>query len=202
MAYKRNPMRSERICSLARFAMNLEGNTAMTLATQWFERTFGRPWRIGDTYHVSIGQGDLQVTPITLLNYIAAVANGGVWYQPRIVQSVGRGGPVVLQDSSSMVGPALTVVRDGMRDGVRQPYGTSYELHDLPVPVAGKTGTAQIENNQRTNAFFVGFAPADRPELALIILIANSREGSMNTTPVAHDAFLWYYDHRIVKRSL
>ncbi|MDO8469788.1 MAG: penicillin-binding transpeptidase domain-containing protein [bacterium] len=199
---------------------------------EWFERTFDRPWRIGDTYHVSIGQGDLGVTPIALLNYIAAVANGGIWYQPRIVQSVGgpaspdplrrssspastrrlgeageaserasRGGPIILQDSSSTLGPALEVVRQGMRDGVRQPYGTSYALHDLPIPVAGKTGTAQIENNQRTNAFFVGFAPSDRPELALLILIENSREGSMNTTPVARDVFLWYYEHRMRDRS-
>lgn len=182
----------------------------------WFERTFGRQWRIGDTYHVSIGQGDLQVTPIALLNYIAAIANGGVWYKPRIVDSVetpsgesgsaagaggaSRGGPVVLKDSQAELGGAMSIVREGMKDGVREPYGTSYALHDLPMSAGGKTGTAQVENNQKTNAFFVGFAPADKPELALLLLVENSREGSMNTTPVARDAFMWYYEHRMAKR--
>lgn len=176
----------------------------------WHEATFKRPWRIGDTYHVSIGQGDLRVTPIALLSYIAAVANGGVWYEPRIglfssgtvaSTSIDRTKPVVLEDRRAELGTALEVVREGMRDGVEKPYGTSYLLHDLPIAVAAKTGTAQIENNQKVNAFFVGFAPYEHPSLALLLLIENAREGGMNTTPIARDIFSWYHDHRIKERS-
>jgi len=84
-----------------------------------------------------------------------------------------------------------------MRDAVAQNYGTAHLLNDLPLSVAAKTGTAQIENNEKTNAFFVGFAPYQNPQIALLILIENSKEGSLNTVPIARDVFLWYYENRI-----
>jgi len=92
---------------------------------------------------------------------------------------------------------ALVDVRAGMHDMIHQPYGGGYIMHDLPLDVAGKTGTAQIQDNQKTNAFFVGFAPYDNPQIAILILVENSKEGSLNTLPVAKDVFLWYYKNRI-----
>lgn len=165
----------------------------------WKEERTGEPWRLGDTYHVSIGQGDLTVTPIRLITYISAIANGGKIYEPRIAANV-RGAsttPVLDHDISSEIKDALVYVHAGMRSGVTKPYGTSHLLGDLPVSVAAKTGSAQVENNAKTNAFFVGYAPADNPQIALLILIENSREGSSNTIPVARDAFLWYYENRL-----
>jgi len=67
--------------------------------------------------------------------------------------------------------------------------------------VAAKTGTAQIEENTKLNAFFVGYAPAEHPRLALLILVENAVQGSLNTVPVARDVFLWYYNHRIAPSS-
>lgn len=171
----------------------------------WKESTKNEPWRLGDTFNVSIGQGDLAVTPIELLNYIAAVANGGKFYEPRVVDEIkdGRGNqvlksqPTLLRDLSGEIGKALEEVRRGMRDGVTQTYGTSYLLHDLPIAVAAKTGSAQVSNNTKTNAFFVGYAPYDNPEIAILILVENAREGSLNAVPVARDLFMWYYNHRI-----
>ena len=84
-----------------------------------------------------------------------------------------------------------------MRDAVRKSYGTANLLADLPITVAGKTGSAQISNNTKTNAFFVGYAPADDPEIAILILVENAREGSVNTLPIAKDVLRWYYDNRI-----
>jgi penicillin-binding protein 2 len=173
----------------------------------WKERTKEEPWRLGDTFNVSIGQGDLSITPIELLNYIAAVANGGKIYQPRVVDEIkdGQGNqilksqPTALRDLSGEIGDALKEVRRGMRDGVMQTYGTSYLLHDLPISVAGKTGSAQVSNNTRTNAFFVGYAPYENPQIAVLLLVENAREGSLNVVPVAKDIFLWYYNNRISK---
>ncbi len=88
-----------------------------------------------------------------------------------------------------------------MEDAVREPYGTAYSLHDLPITVAAKTGSAQIENNQKVNAFFVGYAPAEDPEIALLILVENAKEGSLNTIPIAYDLAKWYADHRLTRQE-
>lgn len=171
----------------------------------WKERIKRSIWRIGDTYNVSIGQGDLVITPIELLNYISAVANGGKLYKPRIVdrivdsegQTVLKTSPEVLSDLSGEIGKYLPLVQKGMEDAVSQSYGTAYTLRDLPVQVAAKTGSAQVSNNQKTNAFFVGYAPAKNPQIAVAILVENAKEGSLNVVPVARDIFLWYYEHRL-----
>lgn len=180
--------------------IDLAGETVGLLPDpEWKEDRIGEPWRLGDTYHVSIGQGDLSITPIRLISYIATVANGGTIYEPRIASSIGgvSSTPVIENDLSGEIGDELAYVQAGMRDGVTKSYGTSYLLHDLPVTSSAKTGSAQIENNTKTNAFFVGYMPAENPVLALLILIEDSREGSSNTVPVARDVFLWYYEHRL-----
>jgi penicillin-binding protein 2 len=171
----------------------------------WKERKTGEPWRIGDTYNVSIGQGDLLITPLGLLNYISAVANGGKLYRPRVVESIiDASGQIVYYNKPEILGeitPAakgfLREVQEGMRDAVRMPYGTANILNDLPISVAAKTGTSQVENNKRTNAFFVGYAPFEAPEIAILILIEDSREGSLNTVPIAKDVLMWYYKNRL-----
>lgn len=176
---------------------------------EWKEENTPEPWRIGDTYNVSIGQGDLLVTPLGLLNTIAAIANGGTLYRPHLVRTVtDRNGmaveehvPFVLADLRDEIGNAVTHVQEGMREVVRAPYGTAHQLAGLPFAVAAKTGTAQIEDNAKMNAFFVGYAPAEHPRIALLILVENAVEGSLNTVPVAQDVFLWYYNHRILPSS-
>lgn len=161
------------------------------------QKRTGQPWRIGDTYNVSIGQGDLLVTPIELINFIAAIANGGVLFEPHLNKEKP---PSILSDLSSLA-PEIKEVQQGMRDGVLKPYGTSHLLADLPFSSAGKTGSAQIQNNTKTNAFFTGYMPADDPELALLILVEDAKEGSLNAVPVARDVFSWYYEHRIASRA-
>jgi len=173
----------------------------------WKERETGEPWRIGDTYNVAIGQGDLLVTPLELLNYVSAIANGGVLYQPRVVRAIvdehgavmeERATSTILADLRGEIGNSVRYVQEGMREVVRASYGTAHSLATLPFPVAAKTGTAQIEENTKLNAFFVGYAPADHPRIALLILVENAVQGSLNTVPVARDVLLWYYNHRIV----
>ncbi len=163
-------------------------------------------WRIGDTYNVSIGQGDLLVTPIQLINYIAAIANAGKLYEPSLFKKmVTSDGKLAKEDSPQILADysadsdIFQKVEQGMIDGVVKPYGTSHTLSDLPIPVAAKTGTAQIEQNTKTNAIFAGYAPRENPEIAVLVLIENAKEGSLNAVPVAKDVFEWYYKNRIVR---
>jgi len=172
----------------------------------WKEATKGQPWRVGDTYNVAIGQGDILITPMELLNYVTAIANGGTLYKPRIVKDIkdetgnvvqSMSAPQVNSDFTSLVGAALPDVREGMRQVVSESFGTAHSLSLLPFATAAKTGTAQIENNTKTNTFFVGFAPFNDPQIALMVLVEDSKEGSLNTIPIAKDILLWYYENRL-----
>ncbi|MFZ2253128.1 MAG: penicillin-binding transpeptidase domain-containing protein, partial [Minisyncoccia bacterium] len=160
-------------------------------------------WRLGDTYNVSIGQGDLLVTPLQLVNYITAIANGGRIYEPRIARTE----PKIIRDLGYLKTDFFEVEK-GMIDATQKPYGTAYLLNDLPLVVAAKTGTAQVNFNTKVNALFVGYGPvypvrnyisngAPDPRIAVLVLIENAREGSLNVVPIAKDVFRWYYENRL-----
>jgi len=157
------------------------------------ETRTGSPWRVGDTYNVSIGQGDLAVTPLELLNYITAVANGGAIYRPYLNSALGSR---VLYDLTYL-SPELTEVARGLTDTVVKPYGTAYILHDLPITSAAKTGSAQVAGNTKTNAFTVAYAPVESPQIALLVLVEDAREGSLNTVPIAKEVLYWYATNRL-----
>ena len=159
-----------------------------------FLPTVKADWRLGDTYNVSIGQGDLLLTPLELLNYITTIANSGKLFQLRIATSE----PRVLKDLTYLK-DIFAEVEKGMLDTIRQPYGTAYLLHDLPFAVAAKTGTAQTNANTKINALFVGYGPVPQPQIAILVLIENAREGSLNVVPIAKDVFQWYYENRLQK---
>ncbi len=189
------------------------------------EKNTGEPWRLGDTYNISIGQGDLLITPLGLLNYIAAIANNGEFYKPFVAQkifSVNKNSCVRQSDNSNNVEcsdvaeekiiketnpevlrnyPELAgyiqEIKKGMVDTVSKDYGTAHLLNGLPFKIAAKTGSAQIQGNTKINASFVGYAPADNPEIAILVLVENAREGSLNAVPVAKDVLEWYYYNRI-----
>ncbi|MBI2037236.1 MAG: penicillin-binding protein 2, partial [Candidatus Liptonbacteria bacterium] len=158
------------------------------------EQRTGQIWRIGDTYNVSIGQGDILVTPLQLLDAIAAIGNGGQLFRPHLAMD--ERGREKLADLS-VYAAQIREVQEGMRDAVTEPYGTAHLLAELPFAIAAKTGSAQVENNQKTNALFVGYAPAERPEIAILVLVEDAKEGSLNAVPIAKDVFAWYYENRM-----
>ncbi len=172
------------------------------------EKRTGQPWRVGDTYNVSIGQGDFIITPIELLSYITAVANNGKIYKPHAVKAI------ISDNGESINDIKLEVINDlseaesadyfkeverGMIDAVEKSYGTAYLLNNLPLKVAAKTGTAQIQGNTKINAFFVGYTlnSPNNQEIAILVLVENAKEGALNAVPVANDVLRWYYENRI-----
>ena len=161
------------------------------------ERT-RQSWRLGDSFNVSIGQGDLLVSPIQLLNYIALIANNGIAYKPHLVLKIGENAvrPEVSIDHSNWLAE-LSQAQRGMREGVVESYGTAHALSGLSIEVAAKTGSAQVQNNQKTNAFFVGYGPYKNPELVILVLVEDAKEGSLNAIPIGKDVFDWYHNQRI-----
>jgi len=158
-------------------------------------------WYTGDTYNVSIGQGDVIITPLQLVSAMAAVANGGTLWQPKIVLKITDSNNKTIEEFKPEIirtnlvdNGKLEIVREGLRDAVTE--GSVYLLKDLPIKVAGKTGTAQVYSNlnKKTNAWFTGFAPYEDPQIVLAIVIEGAGEGSTAAVPVAKEVFQWYYN--------
>jgi len=179
--------------------IDLNGERKGFVPTQaWKEETKNEPWYIGDTYHFSIGQGDVLVTPLQVANYTAAIANGGTLYQPHLVSKILNTNNQVVREVVPKVirkdfidSENLEIVREGMRQTITA--GSAQSLKIVPVPVAGKTGTAQWSTKKDPHAWFIGFAPYDRPQVAIMVLVEEGVEGSTMAAPIARDILQWYF---------
>jgi len=156
---------------------------------EWTQARRNDQWRLGDTYNLAIGQGDLLVTPLQIAVLTGQIANGGRRLVPHFLlnasstrQSVEQGIVTGTQIASPEV---IRVVRAGMRDTVA--YGSGRVLADLPIPVAGKTGTAQWRNDKPNHAWFTSFAPYDQPRVVVTVLLEEGVEGSLTAIPVARE---------------
>jgi penicillin-binding protein 2 len=168
---------------------------------QWKKQARGVEWYIGDTYHVSIGQGDLLVTPLQVAEWTAAVANGGTLWVPRVADAfVDDSGKVVQTIAPEAIRTNLVpdknlqVIREGMRGTVT--YGSAQSLKTALVNVAGKTGTAQWATGKANHAWFTGFAPYEDPQIVVTVLIEEGGEGSSTAVPVAHEILDWWAKNR------
>ena len=166
---------------------------------EWKLENIGDRWYIGDSYHAAIGQGFIAATPIQLASYVAAVANGGTLYSPKMVDKIKKNESeeiirsVILRENFIDSG-ILKIVREGMRQTVTS--GSARSLNSLPVAVAGKTGTAQFGADNKTHGWFVSFAPYDNPEIVMVILMEGGGEGSSTAVPVTHKVLDWYFRQR------
>lgn len=145
-----------------------------------------------DTARLAIGQERLAVTPLQMAMVAATIANGGTLMAPRVLDRiVDRGGDVVRtgdpeeleQVMSADVAAELTAM---MENVVREGTGTAAALSETGVTVAGKTGTAESDDPNRNQAWFIGFAPSDDPQVAVAVVIEDtSSTGGAAAAPVA-----------------
>lgn len=173
---------------------------------EWKRKKIKEPWYIGDTYHLGIGQGYMSLTPLQLIRSIAAIANDGVAYEPRLVAKIKDLNGNIIQEyqpkvTGERVGSSDTmrIVREGMRKTVLE--GTAQPLKDISLPIAGKTGTSQFGVNDRTHAWFVGFAPFDDPTIALLVMVEGGGGSFEVAIPIAKDILSWYNDQAYTKSS-
>ncbi len=169
----------------SRTGIDLPAEAAGNVPTPaWKLETRKEPWYVGDTYNLSIGQGDLLVTPLQVALYTAEIANGGMRVIPHLFQNGSTSTATKVGASSDV----YQVVREGMREGVT--YGSGRALSTLPFAVAGKTGTAQWSSKGVTHAWFTSFAPYEHPEIVVTVLLEEGGEGSSVAVPVARDVLL------------
>lgn len=164
---------------------------------EWKKKVKNEAWYIGDTYHMAIGQGDILVTPLQVVHWTAMIANGGTLYTPHLVRKITREDDSIIQkiDTIKLHGDIFSsenikIIQEGMRETIRT--GSAKNLLDLPIKVAGKTGTAQWSTNSQDHAWFTSFAPYENPTIVLTILIEEGGEGSTAAVPVSKNFYEWW----------
>jgi penicillin-binding protein 2 len=173
---------------------------------EYMKATHGRRLLNGDIANLSIGQGDVQVTPLQMAQAIGIVANGGTFYQTRLVQQVQTFDNQLVtayqmraKRTLDLSSGTLDQLRTGLIDVVNGSGGTAHQASLDNVEVAGKTGTAQWgpKNKERTAAWFAGFLPADQPQYAFAALyegdVGSKVHGGSAAAPMIADVFKEIY---------
>jgi penicillin-binding protein 2 len=180
----------------------------------WKRRTMKERWYPGETISVAIGQGYVQVTPLQLAVFYAAIANGGTVYRPHLVRSVHdlQGRPVrrIEPEATSrapMTPEHAAFIRDALWSVVNE-AGTARKAAIPGRDVCGKTGTAQVtaasagvdaeklDESIRDHAWFAGFAPRDAPEIAFCIFVERGGHGGIHSAPIAKKILEAYFEKK------
>jgi len=190
----------------------------------WKTANIGENWWVGDTINLAIGQGYLLVTPLQVARMIAAVANGGTLYRPYIIERIGsseNGEPAPDARSTSAdaqsrsadarsrsaftqpqavgtlpVSPEhMAEIKQALLGVTTRSIGTApHRFTGLGIPVAGKTGTAEVGGPETIpHSWFAAYAPADSPEIAIAALVENAGEGSTVAAPLVRQVVEAYY---------
>jgi len=186
----------------AKTQIDLPGEaTGFVPSPEWKKRVKGENWWDGDTYHLSIGQGDLTATPLQVALAYAAIANGGTLYKPAIAKEIvdtSSGSIKVVQEiepqivRQDFIDPEhIKAVQEGMRQGVTS--GTGRVLQSLPVKAASKTGTAQTPRDGIYEIWANVFAPYDNPEIEITIITEDVEGLHVPSLMVARDVLQWYF---------
>lgn len=162
----------------------------------WKEKERNEGWFLGNTYHLSIGQGDLLATPIQVLNETNIIATDGATFPPHVLldrssDGLFQGAPVEKPVSLDYI----KIVREGMVEAVS--YGIVFPLRGGVTEVAAKTGTAEfgtinIKGEYATHAWVTGFAPADNPVISFVFML-ESGDASQYAAEVAREFTDWYF---------
>lgn len=160
-------------------------------------------WYAGDTLQAAIGQSDNLFTPIQMANYTATIANGGTRYRPHLLKAVKKTGTgeILRQTSIEVVDKIdisdenLNAVKNGMKKVTEEGTAKS-AFKDFEIAVGGKTGTAEVLNGS-SNGIFIAFAPFDKPEIAIAIVLDHGGHGS-TAAPIARAVFETYFENQKV----
>lgn len=172
------------------------------------QKRWHQAWVGGDTVDYAIGQSMLAVTPLQMCTAVSAIANGGTLYQPQLIQSItafgSDGKPHVVQTLKPKANGKLNLPPSVLSEIVKgmamvsQPGGTGVSASLPGIAVAGKTGTAQkmIHGSMANSAWYVGFAPIDRPRIAVAVYIEGGGHGGQVAGPIARAMMARFFNRK------
>lgn len=145
-------------------------------------------WTSGYNISLSIGQGELGITPLQMANVVAAVANRGFYYKPHLIKSIGEKRIIkseyTKRNSLGIDARYFEPVIEGMSRVVNMPGGTAAYSRIPDIEMCGKTGTAQNPHGDNHSIFFA-FAPRNNPKIAIAVVVENSGSGATWSAPIA-----------------
>ena len=170
---------------------------------KWKIRNFREKWYPGENISVGIGQGATTVTPLQMASAIGGLSIGGMWFQPHMIKDAvhlmpARRSDINLDNLQKVISGMCGVVNEG---------GTGVRAHLPGIEVCGKTGSAQLVSNDalragfhqgkdmKDNAWFVGFAPREAPEIVVAALFENGEHGQL-AAPIVRDVIKAYFDKK------
>ncbi|MEW5818366.1 MAG: penicillin-binding protein 2, partial [Spirochaetota bacterium] len=164
----------------------------------WKKETKKTPWFLGETFINSIGQGYVATTPVQMAVMISSVSNGGYIYKPVIIKNEN---PVLLRHAD-VKQETYQIIKDALYGVVNEPGGTGWVAKSNTTTIGGKTGTAQVvgirkdskylSEKFRDHAWFVAFAPVEKPEIALSVFVEHGGHGGTAAAPIAKKAIEAY----------
>ena len=182
--------------------IDLDGESKGLVASKQVKKEiWNEDWRLGDTFNAAIGQGFNLTTPIQLSVMLSIVANGGVKYQPYLVDSILNADGSLFEKPKRSEGKHIDVsqqtidyIRMGM-SATTQEGGTASYFSGLPKAIAGKTGTAE-NSHGRDHGLFVAYGPVDNPELVVVCIVEQGGFGSTAAGPIVYKAFEEFFQER------
>lgn len=145
-------------------------------------------WGSAYTISLSIGQGELGITPLQMANVMAIVANRGFFYKPHLIKAIGSKKVIkkeyLQKNNAGIDSKYFNVVIDGMSAVVNQPSGTAWYSKIEDIEMCGKTGTVQNPHG-KDHSVFVAFAPRDNPKIAIAVIVENAGFGATWSAPIA-----------------
>ena len=185
----------------SRLGIDLPGEVEGFVPTpDWKLAARGEGWYQGDTYNISIGQGDLLITPLWLNSYISAIANGGTLYKPFVAKQILDSNRNILAGfEPELLGrlnfkeEVIREVKNAMAETTIS--GTAKILGTLPVKAGAKTGTAEVVKGRTVNSIMTAFAPFDNPEINITVLIEGGTSTNEGLAIRATYGFMkWYFE--------
>lgn len=185
----------------------LEENAGLLPSEEYFNRIYGEgKWTQGYLINLSIGQGELGVSPIQMACYASVIANGGYFYNPHAVVSIKNkqtGELIKLPVEKRKLNVSENVwniIREGMYKCVNEIGGTGGAARVKGVTVCGKTGTAQT-SQRKDHAWFIAFAPKENPKIAICVLVENIGFGGSYAAPIAGFCIEKYLYGKIIRNE-
>ena len=179
--------------------LGLGGGSNGTIPTpEQKEKLYGEPWYAGDTVTMAIGQGLVLVTPLEAAVMVSAIANGGYRVKPHLLVSE-TNTSLTKPEPTGMKPETVNVIRDGLVAVVQQ--GTGQGLNDGSIPLTGgKTGTSEVVG-QPSHSWYVAFGPAEKPEIAIAVVVENGGFGAVAAAPIAKEIFKTYFNNEKAKKA-
>jgi len=197
----------------ARTGIDLPSEAAGLIPSpEWAQRVFKRKWYAGETISVAIGQGAVSVTPLQVAHTIGGIAMGGVFHRPHVVfqdqlKALGQDPSESSPSDFPLSENTLATVKSGMWAVVNEGGGTGGAARSPGIEISGKTGTAQVvsqtleqsaksSSEYKSTAWFVGYAPPDKPEIVVAALVMRG-EHSAVAVPIVREVIKAYFDKKL-----